>query len=107
VLNELKQLDVDRVSMAAAGGPIAHAMGIGGASAEVILVAAGTALQGLSRAVMLARDWRKREPEGGVRRVRIQINADALELPYATSQDQEEECLVGMFLERHAAKAPE
>lgn len=105
MLNEPKQLDVDRVSTAGTGGPTAHARGIGAASAEAILVAAGTALQGLSAAAMVARDWPKREPEGGVSRVRIQIDGDALELPYATSQ--EEERLFGMLLERHAAKAPE
>lgn len=101
MLNELKQLDVDRVPTAAAGGPTAHAMGIGAPSAEAILVTPGT-LQGLGAAVMLARDWRKREPEGGVR---IQIDGGTLELSYATSQGKER--LVGMFLEQHAAKAPE
>jgi hypothetical protein len=101
VLNELKQLDVDRVPTAAAGGPTAHATGIGAPSAEAILVTPGT-LQRLGAAVMLARDWRKREPEGGVR---IQIDGDALELPYATAQGKDR--LIGMFLERHAAEAPE
>ena len=104
MLNEQKQLDVDHVSMAAAGGPIARAMGIGAPSAEAILVTSGT-LQGLGAAVMLTPDWRKRESEGGVRRVRIQIDGDALDLPYATAQGKER--LVGMFLERHAAKVPE
>jgi hypothetical protein len=104
VLNVLKQLDVDPVSTAAAGEPTAYAMGIGAPPAEAIPVTSGTALQGLGAAVMLARDWRKREPEGGACRVRIQIDGDALDLPYAA--DQGKERLVGTFLERHAAKAP-
>jgi hypothetical protein len=104
VLNGLKHLDVDRVPTAAAGGPTAHATGTGAASAEAIPVAAGTALRGLGAEVKLARDWRNREREGGVRRVAIQIEGGALELPYATARGNDR--LAGMFPERHAAKAP-
>jgi hypothetical protein len=100
---ELRTLDVDDISTVAPGGPPARAKGLDAAAVEAILVAVGTALQGLSAAVMLARDWRKREPEGAPRRVRLTINGDVLELPCATPG--EEERLVEMFIERHAPRA--
>jgi hypothetical protein len=101
---ELRQLDVDEVSTVAAEGPPAGARALDAAAVEAILVAVGTALQGLSAAIMLARDWRRREPEGAPRRVVLSLDGDVLELTGATPG--EDERLVSLFLERHAPKAP-
>ncbi len=100
---ELRQLDVDEVSAVAAAGPPAGARALDGAAVEAILVGLGTALQGLSAAIMVARDWRKRQTDGAARRVVFKLDGDVLDLTGVSPS--EEERLVSLFLERHSPKA--
>jgi hypothetical protein len=100
VNQQLLQLDVDDVSAVPASPPPAGSRALDGATIEALLVAVGTAVQGLAAAISVMRDWRKREPEDAPRRVVLKIDGDVLELPAATPA--EEERLVSLFIARHA-----
>ena len=100
VNQQLLQLDVGDVSTVAASPPPAGSRALDGATIEALLVAVGTAVQGLATAISVMRDWRKREPDDAHRRVVLKIEGDVLELPAATPA--EEERLVSLFIARHA-----
>lgn len=100
VNQQLLQLDVDDVSTVAASAPPAGSRALDAATIEAILVAVGTAVQGLAAAISVMREWRRREPEDAPRRVVFKIDDDVLELPAASPA--EEERLVSLFIARHA-----
>jgi len=95
---ELLQLDVDDVTALPAGEPPPGARGLDAATVAALLVAVGSAAQGLSAVITAVSAWRAR---GGTahRRVRLEIGDDALDLSDATAADQDR--LVTLFIGRH------
>lgn len=96
---ELLQLDVDDVTALPAGEPPPGARGLDATTVGGLLVAIGTAAQGLSAVITAVRAWRAR---GGTahRRVRLEIGDDVLDLSDATGADQDR--LIALFIGRHA-----
>lgn len=104
---ELLQLDGDAVAdvravPAAEVPPGARA--VDAASVEGIVVALGTAAQGISAVISIVQAWRARggkSPSDGkpVRRARLEIDGDVLDLSGMTAED---DALIKLFIERHA-----
>jgi hypothetical protein len=95
---ELLQLDVDDVTALPAGELPLGARGVDAATVGSLLVAIGSAAQGLSEVITAVSAWRAR---GGTahRRVRLEIGDDALDLSDATAADQDR--LIALFIGRH------
>jgi hypothetical protein len=99
---ELLQLDVDDVTALLAGEPPPGARGLDAATVGGLLVAIGSAAQGLSAVITAVKAWRAR---GGTahRRVRLEIGDDELELSDATAVDQDR--LIALFISRHTTES--
>lgn len=96
---ELLQLDVDEVTALPAAEPPPGARGLDAVTVGGLLVALGSATQGLSAVITAIRAWLTRDGTAH-RRVRLEIGSDALELSDATAADQDR--LVALFIDRHA-----
>jgi hypothetical protein len=96
---ELLQLDVDDVTALPAGEPPLGARGLDAATVGGLLIAVGSAAQGLSALITAIRGWTAR---GGTahRKVCLEIGDDVLELSDATAADQDQ--LIALFIDRHA-----
>jgi hypothetical protein len=101
---ELLQLDVDDVTALPAGEPPPGARGLEAVTVGGLLVALGSAAQGLSAIITAIRAWLARGGRAH-RKVRLEIGGDALELSDATAADQDR--LIALFIERHATGIPE
>jgi hypothetical protein len=96
---ELCQLDVGEVTALRAGAPPPGARALDVAAAGGLLVILGGSADCLRSVVRAVREWLRRG--GGTRRrVRLEIDGDALELSEASAVDQER--LIGLFVSRHA-----
>lgn len=98
---ELLQLDVDDVRAARGGEAPEGSRAFDVLAVGGLVVSVGNS-QALRSVVAAIRSWFTRNPAGG-RSVKIEIDGDVLELTAATREDQER--LVGIFLERHAPRA--
>jgi hypothetical protein len=100
---ELRQVDgVDDVTAttAAVSAPLPGTKGLDAAAVETLLVAVGTAAQGLAAVVLMAREWRKRGSR--TRKVRLEIDGDLLVLE--DEPDPAEDRLISEFIKRHAKR---
>lgn len=95
---ELLQLDVEDVSALRAGAPPPGARGLDVAAIGGLLVSLGGSADGLRLVVNAISKWLRRGE--GARRVRLELDGDALELSEASAADQER--LIGLFVGRHA-----
>jgi|ERR1019366_4583347 hypothetical protein len=95
---ELLQLDVEDVSALRAGAPPPGARGLDVAAIGGLLVTLGGSADGLRLVVNAISKWLRRGE--GTRRVRLELDGDALELSEASAADQER--LIGLFVGRHA-----
>jgi hypothetical protein len=95
---ELRQLDVDDVSAISASASPPGSKAVDAATVEALLIALGTAAQGLAAVIMMAREWRKR---GGVsdREVRLELDGDVLSLK--GEPGPAEDRAIALFIERH------
>jgi hypothetical protein len=96
---ELLQLDVEDVSALRAGAPPPGARGLDAAAIGGLLVTLGGSADGLRLVVNAISKWLRRG-DGAGRRVRLELDGDALELSEASAADQER--LIGVFVGRHA-----
>jgi hypothetical protein len=96
---ELLQLDVADVAALRAGAPPPGARGLDAAAIGGLLVALGGSADGLRLVVDAISKWLRRGG-GTPRRVRLELDGDALELSEASTADQER--LIGLFVGRHA-----
>lgn len=95
---ELLQLDVGDVAALRAGQPPPGARGLDVAAVGGLLVILSGSADGLRSVVATVREWLRRGA-GNRRRVRLEIDGDALELSEASVADQEQ--LIGLFVSRH------
>jgi len=96
---ELLQLDVEDVKALPAGEPPPGARAVGVDAVGALLIAVGQSAEGLRSVVATIRDWLRRG-DGTPRRVRLELDGDALELSQASAADQER--LIALFVSRHA-----
>ena len=98
---ELRQVEgVDYVTATAAGAAPPDGKGLDAAAVEALLVAVGTAAQGLAAVVLMAREWRKRG--SGTRKVRLEIDGDVLVLE--GEPHPAEDRLISEFIKRRAKR---
>ena len=95
---ELLQLDVDSVTALPAGDSPPGTRGLDVVTVGGLLVSLGSAAKGLSAAISAIRAWLTRSGSAR-RRVRLEIDGDALELAAASAADQDR--LIGLFIARH------
>jgi hypothetical protein len=96
---ELAQLDVQGVTTLSAGEPPAGARASGLVVAGGLLASLGQSLSGLQAVLSVISGWLRRG-QGPSRKVRLELDGDVLELSQASADDQER--LIGLFLDRHA-----
>jgi hypothetical protein len=97
---DLLQLDVENVTALRAGEPPPGARAADVATVGGLLIAFGQSADGLRSVILAIRDWLRRS-QGNKRRVRLELDGDALELSQASAVDQER--LIELFVNRHAA----
>lgn len=96
---ELLQLDVDDVTAVPAGEPPPGARGLDAVTTGGLLVALGSAAQGLGAVITAITAWRARGGKAH-RKVLLDIGGEALELSDATAADQDR--LIALYIDRHA-----
>jgi hypothetical protein len=97
---ELLQLDVENVVALQVGEPPPGARVFSVAVVGGLLIALGQSAEGLRSVVSAIKDWLRRG-EGTPRRVRLELDGDALELSQASEADQDR--LIELFVSRHSA----
>jgi hypothetical protein len=100
---ELRQVDgVDDVTATATAvsTPPSGTKGLDAAAVEALLIAVGTASQGLAAVVLMAREWRKRGSR--TRKVRLEMDGDVLVLE--GDPDSAEDRLISEFIKRCAKR---
>ena len=96
---ELLQLDVDDVSREREGAPPPGARAAELIALGSLIVAIGKAAGALSSVVRAVQGWVGRKPD---RKVRLEIDGDAIELSAASPEQQQQ--LVDEWLARHGTK---
>lgn len=99
---DLGQLDVDRVRPLPDGVAPPGARGFDAGVVGGLIVSLGTSAQALSSVLAAVRSWLSRGT-GPVRTVRLELDGDVLELSQASAAEQQR--LIDLFAERHAARS--
>jgi len=94
---ELLQLDVDDVTALPAGEPPPGTRGLDAVAVGGLLVALGSAAEGLGAVIAAIRGWQARG--GRARRVLVAIDGDRIEISEATAKEQDR--LIALFICRH------
>jgi hypothetical protein len=97
---ELVALDVEDVEPLRSGPAPAGTRGMDAVTVGTLVVSLGQTAQGLFQVVTAVRDWLQRG-QGHQRRVRLEIDGDALELSGGSREDHDR--LIELFVSRHGA----
>jgi hypothetical protein len=99
---EVLQLPIEQAMHQAAGPAPAGSRGIDAAALGEIVVTLGTAAGGLTALVQTARRWLA--TASGVRKIRMELDGDVLEMSGADSEEQKR--LINSWIDRHQKAKP-